>query len=114
MIEKWFEPFILLEKQATPDLVGGESVSYLPVLTFQGALSYTTGSETNAAGRFILNESPVLLHEFDVTLSPGDHVRREKTGDVYRVVGSSDALCAPAFSGLHFAQVNVEKAVIPC
>lgn len=114
MIEKWFEPFILLEKQSSPDLVGGESVTYLPALTFQGALSYTTGKEANVAGRFILNESPVLLHEFDVTLSPGDHVRRERTGAVYRVVDSSDSLRAPAFSGLHFAQVNVEKAVIPC
>lgn len=114
MIEKWFEPFILLEKQATPDLVGGESITFVPSLTFQGALSYTAGTETDAAGRFLLNEKPVLLHEFDVTLSPGDYVRRVQTGAVYRVMGCSDSLRAPAFSGLHFAQVNVEKVVILC
>ncbi len=114
MIEKWFEPFTLLEKDTFPDGLGGEFVTYIPALTFQGALSYTTSPETDAAGRFILEEDPVLLHEFDVTLALGDHIRREKTGVVYRVAGSSDTLRSPAFSGLRFAQVNVKKVVLPC
>ena len=56
----------------------------------------------------------MLLHEFDVTLAPGDHIRREKDGAVYRVTDRSDNMRAPAYSGLRFCQVNVERTVIPC
>ena len=56
----------------------------------------------------------MLLHEFDVTLSPGDRFRRKKDGAIYRVCGRSDNMRTPAFSGLRFAQVPVERVVIPC
>lgn len=114
MIEKWFEAFTLLETQAESDGMGGERFTYSPVLTFRGALAFTTGSEINAAGQTMLQESPVLLHEFDVTLAPNDHVRREKDGATYRVTNRSDSMRSPAFSGLRFAQVPVERVVIPC
>ena len=66
------------------------------------------------AGQITLRSDPVLLHEYDVTLAPGDHVRREKDGALYRVAGRSDDMRTPAFSGLSFAQVPVERLVIPC
>lgn len=114
MIEKWFESFTLLEKQTEPDGMGGECFTYSPLLPFRGALTFTTGSEISAAGQMMLQENPVLLHEFDVTLAPNDHVRREKDGAVYRVTGAADSMRSPAFSGLRFAQVPVERVVIPC
>lgn len=114
MIERWFEPFTLLETTAVPDGMGGQISGYSPVLDFQGALSFTTGADTSLAGQTVAAETLVLLHEYDVTLSPGDHVRREKSGAVYRVKASSDGMRAPAFSGLRFAQVEVERLVIPC
>ena len=114
MIEKWFEPFTLLEKDASPDGLGGESVSLSPGIGFRGVLSRMACAEKDAAGRFLLEENPVLLHEFDVTLAPGDHVRRDRTGTVYRVAASSDSLRAPAFSGLRIAQVPVKKVTCPC
>jgi len=114
MIQRWFEPFSLLEKTASPDGMGGESVTFAPMMTFQGALTFTTGDEISMAGQAVLREGMALLHEFDVTLSPGDHVRREKDGAVYRVQGRSDNLRSPAFSGLQFAQVPVERLVTAC
>ena len=54
------------------------------------------------------------MHEYDVTLSPGDYICREKDKAVYRVSSRTDSMRAPAFSGLRFAQVNVERVVIPC
>ena len=56
----------------------------------------------------------MLLHEFDLTLVPGDYVRRERDGAIYRVTDRSDNLRAPAFSGLRFAQAAVKRVVIPC
>ncbi len=114
MIERWFEPFALLEKAAVPDGLGGESLGFSPALTFQGVLSFTSDPQDTMAGQSVPAESLVLLHEFDVTLTPGDHVRRERDGAVYRVTTRSDSMRAPAFSGLRFAQVGVERLVIPC
>lgn len=114
MIERWFEPFSLLERAAVSDGAGGESTGFVPILDFQGALSFTGGTQATMAGQPIAAETLVLLHEFDVTLSPGDHVRREQNGAIYRVTSCSDSMRAPAFSGLRFAQVGVERLVIPC
>jgi len=114
MIEKWFEPFLLLERKDSSDGMGGRIPAFTDALTFQGVLTYTAGQEVGAAGQQLLAEQPALLHEFDVTLSPGDHIRRVKDGAVYRVAGRSDAQKAPAFSGLRFAQVPVERVVRPC
>ena len=114
MIEKWFEPFMLLEKHTQPDGLGGERVTFMDDVSFSGVLTYTSDLPINAAERSALEESPALLHEFDVTLAPGDHVRREKDGAVYQVVSRSDSLRTPAFSGLRFCQVGVERVVFPC
>lgn len=114
MIEHWFEAFTLLEKKAVDDGLGGTTASFAPILGFQGVLSMTTAEPTAMAEQPILAEAMVLLHEFDITLAPGDHVRREKDGAVYRVTDRSGNMRAPAFSGLRFAQVPVERLVIPC
>ena len=114
MIEKWFEPFILLERVSSPDGMGGECVTWQELLPFQGVMTFTTEDEITAAGQRMAAAQTVLIHEFDITLSPGDHVRREKDGAVYRVQGRSEDLRSPAFSGLQFAQVPVERLVIPC
>lgn len=114
MIEKWFEAFTLLERVSISDEVGGELASYNPVTDFRGVLTFTAADAMTLAGQFALSEHPVLLHEYDMTLSPGDYVRREKDGAIYHVADSSDHMRTPAYSGLSFAQVPVERVVIPC
>lgn len=114
MLTDYFEPFALLERQAEPDGLGGERVQWRYVTTFRGGLTHTCGEEISVGGRVTLQSEPVLLHEFDVTLVPGDHVRRERDRSVWRVTGRSDDMRTPPFSGLQFAQVPVERLVIPC
>lgn len=114
MIEKWFEPFMLLEAAAASDKLGSERLTFTDDMPFRGALTCTAGKQSSIAGQFVLEESPVLLHEFDVSLLPGDHVRREKDGAVYRVTGRSDSMRSPAWSGLRFGQVSVERVVQAC
>lgn len=114
MIERWFEPFTLLERVSVRDEMGGEHVAFDPVLSFQGVMSLTAEAEVTIAEQAATAETLVLLHEFDVTLAPGDHVRRERDGARFRVTGRSDDRRAPAFSGLRFAQVHAERVVIPC
>lgn len=114
MIEKWFEPFTLLEETPTPDGLGSRTAAFTPALSFLGALTWAEDQPHPAAASQALRCAPALLHEFDVTLSPGDHVRRDKDGAVYRVTGRSDSLRSPALSGLRFAQVPLERVVVPC
>lgn len=113
MIEKWFEDFTLMAKQSIPDGLGGETTLYDPDMPFRGALTLVPGEEFPMGGQPVLKENPVLLHELDVTLAPGDRVRREKDGAIYRVGGHSGGMRAPAWSGLQFAQVPVERVVLP-
>lgn len=114
MIEKWFEAFTLLERTAAPDGMGGDQSTLHPSTSFRGTLTLTPGKEITQAGQPVLQENPQLLHEFDLTLVPGDHIRREKDGAIYRVTSHSGSMRAPASTGLRFAQVNVERLVIPC
>ena len=114
MIERWFEPFTLLEKSTADDGLGGTEASYTPMFGFRGALCTAPAAETTLAGQAVQAEALVLLHEFDVTLSTGEYVRREKDGALYRVADRSGLMRTPAFSGLRFAQVPLERLVIPC
>lgn len=112
MIEKWFEAFTLMKAESASDNHGGTTTLYTPDVPFRGALTLVAGEEIPMGGRPVLQENPVLLHELDVTLVPGDRVRREKDGAIYRVGGRSDGMRAPAWSGLQFAQVPVERVVL--
>lgn len=114
MIEKWFEPFTLLVKAMATDGLGGTQTTFAADRAFSGVLTYAAGREITVAGQPMLRESPVLLHSLEQPLRPGDHVRRERDGAVYRVTDRSENLCAPSFSGLRFAQVPVERLVVPC
>ncbi len=114
MLTDWFEPFTLLEAAAEPDGLCGCCTALHEVTVFRGVLSHETALTDDRAHQPIPRVTPVLLHELDVTLGPGDYVRREKTGAVYRVTGRTEDMRAPAFSSLQFAQVPVESVVIPC
>nr|MBR4280927.1 hypothetical protein [Clostridia bacterium] len=112
MLTDYFEPFTLLERRAEPDGMGGESVSWQPVTGFRGGLTHTCGKEISVGGRPTVQRCPMLLHELDVTLVPGDQVRRERDGALFRVISGSDGMRTPAFSGLQFAQAPVERLVM--
>lgn len=112
MIEKWFEPFTLLEQAYMDDGLGERPTLNVAGVSFQGVLSFTAADEITAGGRAILQDKPTLLYDPDVTLTHGDRIRRDKDGSIYRVCAGS--LHAPVYSGLRFSQVTVEKEVRPC
>ena len=112
MIEKWFEPFTLLARVPVSDSLGAYPPVFAEDIPFRGVITFTLGREIPAGGQPVLEDTPVLLYDPDVTLTTGDQVRREKDGATYRVCGGS--MGAPAHSGLHFSQVKLERLVIPC
>ena len=114
MVTDYFEDFSLLERQDAPDGMGGQQTTWRYVTGFRGGLTHEAGQMTGVGGRPALCTRPTLLHEYDVTLQPGDCVRRERDGSLWRVNGCSGDMRAPAHAGLLFAQVQVERLVIPC
>ncbi len=114
MIQKWFEPFTLMVPELESTRLGSDEGGFTEGMPFSGVVSFHTGSEVSTAGQMVPVETPVLLHEFDMTLSPNDYVRRERDGAIYRVTSRTDSMRTPAFSGLRFCQVRVERVVLPC
>lgn len=112
MIEKWFEPFMLMIRVPGDDSLGAFPAALAEDLPFQGALTYTAAGEIPAGGQPALEDTPTLLYDPDVTLTSGDLIRRQKDGALYRVCSGS--MGAPPHSGLRFFQVRVERLVIPC
>ena len=111
MLSDYFEPFALMEREQTPDGLGGTEAVWHDSLIFEGGVTFVPGGETDIAGLRALRTIPVLAHEFDVTLRQGDVVRRVSDGAVYRVAGQSSDMRTPAFADLRFAQVPVERLV---
>ena len=109
MLNDYFEPFALLESREIPDGQGGTTRRYRDVAHFGAALCRTASQETSVSGRMVLRHEPVLLHDAAIDLTPGDRLRREKDGSLWRVRTPSADLRAPAPSSLPFAQVTLER-----
>lgn len=112
MLTDYFEPFALLERDQTPDGLGGTRTVWREGVRFSGGVTFVPGAETTIAGLRALRTIPVLAHDYDVTLRQGDAVRRLSDGAVFRVAGNSGDMRAPACADLRFAQVPVESVAL--
>lgn len=112
MLEDYFEDFRLLEGDEAPDLMGGSQSAYTPGMLFRAGVTATPGEPITTGDHPALRLRPVLLHEWDVTLSPGDRVERVRDGAVYRILSRSTDMQSPSFAALQVAQVPVERVVI--
>lgn len=112
MLQDYFEDFVLLERTAADDDLGGVSETWAEGLRFRGAVTQVVGKEVAPAGLTALKTVPMLLHEWDVTLRQDDRVRRVSDGAEFRVTGRSGDMRTPAISGMAFCQVPVERLVL--
>lgn len=112
MLQDYFEDFILLAPVRVPDDLGGVSASWREGVPFRGAVTQVVGKETDPCGLLALKTTPMLLHEWDVTLSQDDRIRRISDGAEFRVTGRSGDMRTPAISGMAYCQVPVERLVL--
>ena len=85
MIDRWFEPFLLL----------AQNVSLAESIGFQGVVSF-------------IDSHPVLLHDFDLTLHESDLVLRVQDGTILRITARSEPMTHGCCSGIYFSQAPVE------
>lgn len=112
MLQDYFEEFILLERTQAEDGLGGNDENWAEGIRFRGAVTQVVGKEAAPAGLTALKTVPMLLHEWDVTLSQDDRIRRLSDGAEFRVAGRSGDMRTPAISGMAFCQVPVERLVL--
>jgi len=111
MLRDYFEDFILLERSQSPDELGGTDVSWKDGIRFRGGVTQVVGKEIDPCGLLALKTSPMLLHEWDVTLQQDDRIRRLSDGAEFRVTGNSSDMRTPPMAGTVYCQVPVERLV---
>lgn len=112
MLQDYFEDFTLLERSIAEDSLGGTDETWQTGMVFRGAVTQVVGKEVSPAGLNALKTTPVLLHEWDVTLKQDDRVRRLSDGAEFRITGRSGDMRTPPISGMAFCQVPVERLVL--
>lgn len=111
MLQDYCEPFILMTPVTAEDALGCTAVGYEPGETFSAALCAAPGSPGVHAGRTAARQTTVLLHPREMSLMPGDVVRRASDGATYRVLDCSDFMRTPLSASMAFAQVTLERVV---
>lgn len=111
MLQDYMEPFTLMIAQAAEDGLGATVLHYTAGENFPAALCHAPGLPDSPAGLTAARHTPVLLHPRDMTLMPGDVVRRAADGALYRVLDCSDFMRTPPGAVTSFAQVTLERLV---
>lgn len=111
MLQDYMEDFILLEHTRQDDGLGGAIDMYEESMAFQGGITAVAARRTDLAEQRFALASPMLIHEWGVTLALDDIVRRVSDGTCYRVTGRSSDMRTPEAAGFAFAQVPVERLV---
>lgn len=113
MLGEYMEDFRRMESGGAGDGLGGLTGKLTPGEAFHAGICPGQTAAAALAGKEAARESGVLLHGAGVTLAPGEIIRREKDGALYRVRSRSEFYRAPRRGRLAFAQVNIERVVIP-
>ena len=111
MLDDYMEECLLLECTRQPDGLGGFRTAYQESMAFRGGVTSVMTREATVAQAPAEAVTPVLVHEWGVTLCLGDIVRRVSDGCCYRVTGRSSDMRTPDIAGLAYAQVPVERLV---
>lgn len=114
MLHDYCEPFTLMTALPAEDGLGATALRYEAGERFSAALCAAPGAPDAPAGLTAARQRPVLLHPQEMTLMPGDVVRREADGALYRVLDASDFMRTPPCALSAFAQVTLERLVTAC
>ena len=112
MVADYWEAFRRMDRADVPDGLGGQAEKLTPGEGFRAGLCPERAREDSPGGAAAVRERYQLVHEAGVTLGPGEVIRREKDGALYRVAGHSDHGRAPQRGRLAFCQVQVERLVM--
>lgn len=108
MISDFFEPLILMDKQLTPDGLGGFNSTLEEAKTFYGAITTNNTTEMRIAEQKGLKTIYTLTTTIEDGLNYNAIIKRKKDGKLYRVTSDYLDNCTPKMSNLNFAQASLE------
>ncbi len=111
MLSDFEEAFTRLVAEPFSDPEGGLLMQEQAPERFQAAITDMLGQQREQAGQLFPRTTPCLLHSVSLHLHPGEYLRREKTGTLYRVQTSSQEMETPACATFSFAQTLLERMV---
>ena len=111
MLRDYCETFTRMTAMKDPDGLGVPALRYTAGEAFSAALCSAPGLPDSPAGLTAARHAPVLLHPREMTRLPGDVVRRDRDGTLYRVLDCSDFMRTPSGARTPFAQVTLERLV---
>lgn len=111
MIADFWEDFLLLRREDTPDGAGGAAQTWTEESFFRGGLARCATAPVRPGDAPMAQVQRWLTHEPGVRLLPEDRVKRVQDGALWRVLGDSREDCTPARCAQPFAQVKVERLV---
>ncbi len=114
MLKEYFDNFICFTVVIEPDGMGGTRRTLQNGYAFKGALAHAPAREIPVGGRATLHAEPLLLHEREVHLKPGQAVWDPARDCLYAVCGDSADRQTPRFSGLNIAATPLEGWRDPC
>lgn len=114
MVEDFWEGFRRMEATGEADGLGGQAEALAEKESFRAGLCPERMQSALQGVAAAAQERYQLVHEAGVTLAPGEIIRRESDGALYRVAGHSDYARAPRRGRLAICQVRVERLVMGC
>lgn len=112
LINEAMEDFTILEKTTTGDGLGGVVTSYTEGAKIKAALSFESSPEQKIANALGANSSYTAITSKAVYLRYDDIIRREATGQTYRVTSKGQDRKTPASARLYIRAVQVEEMEI--
>lgn len=111
MLSDFEEAFTRLAAEPLSDPEGGLLMQPQAPERFFAAITDMLGQQSEQAGQLFSRTTPCLVHSVSLHLHPGEYLRREKTGALYRVQTDSQEMETPACATFSFAQTLLERVV---
>lgn len=108
MLQDFFEDFTLQILTSIDDGFGGQEQTWVDGATFRGGISTNTTPEIIIAEKQGLKKIYTLITEISTVLKFDDKVKRNSTGQLYRVTSNSTDMTTPSIAKVKYSQVDLE------
>lgn len=109
LLDEFMEPFVLLDKERTPDGYGGFVENWKDSVPFDGAMVLDSSIEARSAAAQGLQNTFILTTRKNVVLKYDDRIRRISDEKVFRVTSDGSDKKTPVSANIDARQVSCEE-----
>lgn len=113
LLEKEFEPFVILNKAVVPDGVGGTITTWTDGKTINAVSRLDNSKEARIAQQQGVTALYTLVTRKSVILDYHDVLRRKSDGKIFRVTSDGEDMKTPDSASFAYREVNAEEWRLP-